>query len=359
MAVQTKSLKIASIAPPPHGDSWRKIDIAAVLSGDLRPLEPTVLTRADGLKMLYPGRVNALHGAPESMKSWLAQMAVVEVLQARGQVLYLDFESEAPEVAARLLALGASHEHLISGLNYVRPAEAFDAQAALTLVESTDIEYGYGATIIDGVTASMDLCGKDLNSNSDVAAWWQSFVSPLRGWTEGPVVMVDHVVKSREGRNGYAIGAQHKQAAIDGAIFGLTMTQPFGRGRIGIAKIKVEKDRPGALRAHTNGSGELAQLRMASGEDGQIVSELLLPAGGEAGEDHGWQPTGHMDAISRALESSPAPLTQNDIEHLVPGRVAYKRQALAALVANGYVERVEQGRSFFHRSIKAFREVSR
>lgn len=73
----------------------------------------------------------------------------------------------------------------------------------------------------------------------------------------------------------------------------------------------------------------------------------------EAGE---FRPTEAMEAISKRLENSAAPLSKNQVETTVKGfRNEVKRSALKFLVDDGYVIEERKGNSLAYRSVKAFR----
>ena len=106
------------------GKSWKPHDLKAYLDGTFTPAEPTILYREDtdegakktdeGAKkkvaLIYPGLTHWIAGEPESMKSWIALLAVTQILEGGDRVLYLDFEDNAGSVTSRLLSLGAESD---------------------------------------------------------------------------------------------------------------------------------------------------------------------------------------------------------------------------------------------------------
>jgi hypothetical protein len=333
------------------GSSWQPVNIAAVLAGDLSPLEPTVLTRHDGQHLLYPGRVNALIGEPESCKSFAAQIAAGEVLKDGGTVWYLDFESEARDVVGHLLALGVPQDDILKGLVYVRPDEPIgDAVAVLHSQRDSHL------TVVDGVNSALVANGLEPNSNRDVADFWARLVRPLQLVTAGPLVTVDHVAKDREHRGDWAVGAGQKKALVDGAMLAFELIQPFGRGRTGLVKILVFKDRPGALRGQAVGK-EIARLQLVANAEGNEITYALDPPAGDQGGTHDFRPTVLMERLSRFLEGMTEPLTGYAIVGAVPGKREYKLTALKVLAAEGYVQCQPGPRGgLLYRSQKAFRE---
>lgn len=320
--------------------SWEPVDLDPILDGSLEPLEPVLLTRSDGIRLLYPGRVHSFFGEPESAKTWLAVAAVVEALGQGQTVLYMDFEAEAVEMVGRLLQLGAERQALAQDLGYIRPETALEEDTVPGLAAKVS-ELAPALIVVDGLSTALVREGADPNSNHDVVSWWQRMVRPLQRAAPGAaLVLTDHVTKSKDGRE-WAIGASQKRALVDGANFGCRTIHPFGRGRKGLFAISVFKDRPGALRQHANGN-QIAMLSLSSEADGRVRWELS-PAT-EVSLDGDWRPTWYMEQVSiKLLGSMPGqgvaaePMTQAAILAAVGGKQARVRQALELLVEDGYV----------------------
>jgi hypothetical protein len=313
--------------------SWAPVDLAAILAGDTSPLEPTQLRRSDGVAMLYPGRLHDFHGEPETLKSLTAQLAVAQVLLDGGTGLYIDHEAEARDVVGHLLAFCVPPEVIISGLTYVRPTEPL-RNAGLLL---TACPPQPNISIIDGVDAAMAMQGLSPNVAIEFRQWLELEARPIQRVTSGATVLIDHVSKNKETRGDWAAGTYQKRAAIDGASFGFELVQPFGVGRVGVARITLAKDRPGALRGRQGVGREIARLRLEShhpADPVMITWELIPPPAVVDGADQTsrWMPTGFMEKVSRLLEGSSSPLSKNAIETAVPGRAVYIRQAIDCLV---------------------------
>ena len=255
----------------PSDTSWAPVDLEAVLDGDDLDPRPQLLTRSDAVKLLYPGRRHAFAGEPESCKTWLALLAVAEVLTDDGVVLYLDFEDNPASVVHRLLALGVKRDHISTGLAYVRPDSRLDDVGRYTLDQVLD--RAPRLVVVDGVTEALATFGLDLTSNSDIAQFAVQLTKPLAD-TGAAVLELDHLTKSRDGRGRYAIGAQHKLAGLDGAAYLLEIVQPFGHGRTGRVRVLVAKDRLGRVREHAGESGKHAgTLLLRSSDDGTVIAE--------------------------------------------------------------------------------------
>lgn len=323
--------------------SWAAVDLAGYLDGSYRPPTPTLLVRADGHALLYPGLTHSLHGESESGKSWVAQAEAVRVIADGGRVLYLDFESDPASVIERLRALGAAADAIISGFVYVNPetnpyaSHAGDREAWRGILAQR-----FDLAVIDGVTAAVAAFGARTKENDDLTAWARQFPDRLARQTGAAVVAIDHVTKDPESRGRFAIGGQAKMAAITGAAYTVEATAQLGRGLRGVIVLRVAKDRPGYVRAQVGAwrqrdhTAEAARIVIDS--TGPHVVVTIEPPKTDA--EHGgtpWRPTALMEKLSRALEAAAEPPSLRAATALVTGQNDAKRQALDELVKAGHV----------------------
>lgn len=316
------------------GTTWTPVDLHAVLDGD-GPPEPTMLARDDGHHLLYAGRVHAFNAESESGKSWLACMAAAERIAEGEHVLYLDFEDHASGIVGRLRALGVDAESIVAHLHYVRPDDPIDAVATAAL-ERILVDHRPTLAVVDGVTEVMVQNGWSINDNDDAARFLLAL--PRRIARHGcAVVLIDHVPKDKESRGRYGIGAQHKLAGVDGAVYRLEVTKPFGIGRTGTSTITVAKDRPGHVRGYALGGEKVATMEVASLEGGDVLLHLQAP------EDHGElrvRPTSLMEKVSDAigaLNAAGIKPTRNGVLADVAGKKKFVAEALRLLIAEGHV----------------------
>lgn len=329
--------------------SWQPVPMGTVLDGDLRVPEPTILARSDGPNLLYPSRIHQLSAEPEAGKGWLACKIVAEVLTAGGLAGYIDFEDEAATMVERQLALGVDPQAIRERLIYVRPDEPMTGQGRAHV--DAMLERKPAVVVIDGVTEVLTLHGLDMGDNADIARWLELLPRPVQR-TGAAVVLIDHVVKDRESRGRYAIGGQHKLAGIDVA-YGLEVVEPFGRGRDGLVKVTVHKDRPGHVRTHAEG-GQIAVMRLSSDAGtGAVAVELDPPD--LTGDDGEFRPTVLMQRISESVEVNPGLVTR-DIRSL-GGNGRALDQALRILIAEGYISAEKDGRARRHTSVRPYRQI--
>ncbi len=182
-------------------------------------------------------------------------------------------------------------------------------------------------------------------SNIDVAKWLDLLPRPLRE-PRAAVLTIDHVVKDKEARGRYAIGAQHKLAGVDCA-YTATVLEPFGRGRDGKVKLTVMKDRPGHVRGYAD-EGTAAIVHLTSRADGAVVISLEPPDAGP------FRPTALMERVSRVIEETPG-ISKRGIRD-VKGQHAAKDLAVELLLSEGYIRREQEGQATKHYSTRPYRE---
>lgn len=333
------------------GSSWTPVDLDAALRGESLDPPPTMLQRSDGVPLLYASGVHAISGESESGKTWLTLVAAVQLLTDGHTVVFIDFEDRAERVVARLLALGAHPDQIRDQFRYIRPDRALDAKTQRDLEPHL---HKAALAIIDGVTEAMTMHGYETNSNDDAAR----FYAQLPRWIadRGPaVVMIDHVVKDPDRQGRYALGAQHKLAGLDAASYIVKVIQPFARGRVGVARVEIAKDRPGHVREHAAGK-TIAEFTLDATHDHTVVA-TLAPSGEHTGRSgDGWEPTHLMEKVSRYVEAHPG-ISQRAIEEAVKGKAATIRLSIELLVSGEYLRR-EPGpnRTNYHYSDIAYRE---
>lgn len=340
-------------APEQQGSpsTWVPLDLAAfvegIAKGEIVGPVPTLMTRSDGVSLLYPGDVHSLAGEPESGKGWITLSTAASVIAAGGRVLYLDFEDAPSSIVSRLLALGADPREIVERFEYVRPSDPFTGAAFRGLLDGPS----YELVVIDGVSEAYSLLGLDPYNNPDAAKFLAALPRPLAAL--GPAVLeVDHVVKAKDLRGRYALGAQHKLAGIAVAYSTDVVNTP-SRTSPGLVKIKVEKDRHGHVRAHAS-NGVIALARIIPSDNGDRVN-VALDAPDEVGETAEFRPTAIMEKVSRLLESQSG-LGVKAVRDSVSSKAAYVDLALRILVAEGFVRQEPDGQARRHYSVASYRQ---
>ncbi|MCI0528351.1 MAG: AAA family ATPase, partial [Nitrospira sp.] len=160
-----------------YGETVEKTtDTSSWLPKKLEGLEPPppadLLTRTDGKKFFYRGRINGLVGESESGKSWIALATAAEEIMACNYVFYIDFEDSAESIYERMRSLGVPLDVIHTYFMYLNP----DTQ----LTEAARDEL-FGAIkkakptliVVDGFNEAMTMFGHDINSTNDVDQFGQ------------------------------------------------------------------------------------------------------------------------------------------------------------------------------------------
>lgn len=341
----------------PPRSSWHPLDLGPILDGDTSgDPEPVTLTRDDGRKLFYAGKVNGLIGESESGKTWVALAAVTEHLADGDHVAYYDFEDSAAGIVGRLISMGADPAAIRGRFHYASPDEPLTAQAAADIAELLASRAPHLA-VVDGVNSAMTLLGLNLKDNKDATEFSQRILRPLKR-TGATVITVDHVTKNPDSRGLSAIGAQAKRADIDGAAIIVEAVKKFGRGQEGKLRLTVSKDRPGHVRAISNGATYAGMVTLTSRENGTVTVTIAAPDMRPAEEKKPWRPTGFMERISKLIEDTPA-ITSRSIQQAITGKASHISDALSALTGEGWVvtETGPRG-AVLHTSARPYREAS-
>lgn len=384
MPVQAGSTPVASVqngsmesyeASKNASSSWQFEDLTQLASGIELPPTPTVFQREDGQGLFYRGAVNDLHGEPGCGKSMLAQIATAQELRQGHDVIYIDYEDSARNVVKRLLLLGVSGEQIIGHLHYVRPSAKPSSPTSLGGWRET-LDYADTATlaIIDGVTSCLAYAGLDSNSGDDIAAWYNTMPRLISAC--GPaVVLIDHVVKSKDNRGRYAGGSMQKLALIDGISYSVDMTKPVGKGVKGTIVIKSGKDRISEIEEHcavswsSDGSHlrEAARIEINSTDPKlmrvTIARPNMMPSDETTRQRGLERPTGLMEKISRIIENAPEEPNQTEIIELLKddGSSARKTTVLTAinrLLEGGWISnRSGRNNRNIYASVRPYRQM--
>lgn len=355
--------------------SWRFEDLTQLASGVELPPSPTVFQREDGQGLFYRGAVNDLHGEPGCGKSMIAQIATAQELKADRDVIYIDYEDSARNVVKRLLLLGVSGEQIIGHLHYVRPSAKPSSPTSLGGWRET-LDYADTATlaIIDGVTSCLAYAGLDSNSGDDIAAWYNTMPRLISAC--GPaVVLIDHVVKSKDNRGRYAGGSMQKLALIDGISYSVDMTKPVGKGVRGTIVIKSGKDRISEIEEHcavswsSNGSHlrEAARIEINSTDPKlmhvTIARPNMMPSEDRQTKRDDFRPTGLMEKISQLVENAIEEPSQSELFDALKSdgsgaKTAIMSKAIRLLLEEGYVtNRASRHNRACYRSARPYRQI--
>ena len=337
------------VEPAKERSSWypRPLD----LNGEQDEITPEFLSRNDGHRLFYKGKINALLGESESGKTWVALLAVKQALEIEQKVIYLDFEDSGKGILSRLRSLGVA-DHRFQTFTYANPDQNLTLDERIDLVDALQ-EIQPELIIVDGVNAAMTLLNLELTSNRDATFFSQQLLKPL-ALSGACVITIDHVPKSKDNRGNYAIGAQAKRADINGCAIAVEVVQPFGRGMNGELLLKVTKDRPGAVREVSKEAKFAGRVLLNSTAEGMVTMKVESP---QMGEVNRTRPTHLMEEVSKTLEAAMMPLSKNAVEKAIKGKAEWVRVAIQNLIDEKFVGIENGSRNALNlKSLRPYRE---
>ena len=377
-------------------DGWTDLAgiVSAIVTGTHRRLEPTLLRRNDGAALIYAARLNWISAPPESMKSWLAKLACVQLMEEGRPAVYVDFEeSDGTSCAERIVSIALGRGHSIDTVRdwvegpekdgarqeherlffYRAATTGLDAAARgqiVRIVKSRDV----ALVVLDGVAAAMSshIPALEEDKARDVNLWLSGFAWPLVALGAG-VLCVDHVVKSAQATPGSFAsraprGSGAKLAAVSGTALTSTVREPGSAWTVGKVDIDVVKDRPGRVKVQTKQNRRHgATLVSTPRTEGAIeVTNLQLLSPEEIAEI---QAEKRWDLIcaelaSKVLIENNEPMTKMDLRDTLNERRKAKgsagwrgqtlTEALDFLVKGGWVSMEKDGRSQLVAHVKPY-----
>lgn len=326
--------------------SWKPADLMPYFDGTHVIPKTEFLRRNDGEHLIYPGKVHSFYGESESGKSWLAQIAAAELLRQFKKVTYIDFESDAADVVARLQLLKVTQAEILQNFTYIRPEAARDHddpywQALLAPGANSLV-------VIDGVTEALTMWGGETKDNDSITRWMRLFPRAIAGASGAAVVQIDHVTKNTETRGRFAIGGQSKLATIDGAAYLVEPLEAMAPGRVGSLTIRVTKDRPGHVRRiagmyrKSDRTQEAAVITIDSTRE---KIELVISPPMMEEEAAQLKSDTFNKSIFEAVLAKPGAAKRHVVEN-VKGTTGRIIDGIAELVGQGYLENRGNERSF-------------
>ena len=299
--------------------------------GRLEPVKP-LLMRSDGEPLMYQGKLNTIYGSPASGKSWIALLAIQEVLIQGGRAAYWDFEDSVSTFVNRFKVIASDALNFQDDLRYLQGDVTESTVAVAELQTWLTTGDGPGLLVIDSAESAG--CPSD---GASVVKWFETHVTPYTS-VGAAVLVIDHVPKSKIDRPRGAIGSQHKLARVDGvalAISGSPWSKRFG-GKI---FIRNEKDRVGDLPV---GNGKIAAVVEGFYNRNGVLEYNIVPPDDTEDEPN----------IAESILQALADNRDAGIRGAVQMRSAVKAkgqavdEALQILIDTDLISRVKDGQAF-------------
>jgi hypothetical protein len=300
--------------------TWQALDLAAD-EFESEPKPPAIA------RLLYSGLRHALSGPPESVKTIVAWILMLEHVRAGNTVAVVDFEMGPYATRRLLLDLGFTLDEIREHVVY------YEAPGEPKTADITELrEAGVTLVVIDAAAGAYDASSLDDNKRQDVERFARAWIRPLFD-ASITSVLIDHVTKNSETRGRYMIGSERKLGGLD-VHFGLELVgQPLTRGGSAIVRVLVHKDRTGHLRRPV-----ARELHLHSDPESHLLtSEWKVPAAAQASGE--WRPTIYMERVSRSLEGR-APQSRTATYRGVSGKRERIIEATNFLLVDGYLDEV-------------------
>lgn len=292
--------------------------------------KPEAWTRTDGEHLLYRGKSHALIADGGTGKTLIALDAARWFAENGEDVLFIDYEDTGNTAATRLRLLGTSKQAAdriiyVSGSGHLN--EKFQAVTRRK----------WGLVIIDSVDESLISVTGDTNSPNDngaVKLWNHQFVFPFLS-AGATVLMIDHMSKGKDVSKVHARGASAKKDILTGAQLFLDQIHPIAPGKNGTLRARVEKDRPGGLKAYMDDAGAVADFNVKS--QGETSARVFIDPP---------KPPAPVEDKDRAVKKmfiatvmAEPGLTAEKYQKAATGGTEAKKALWRELVANGHIYR--------------------
>jgi len=262
------------------GGSMR-MQIKAAAAIQTTAVEASVGTRADGVAILYRGRVNTIWGPSESAKSWFSLACTVSTMQAGGRVLIIDTEDDESGFDTRMAAIGHPKPDRVSYVQLMMAPTSVERDELLAAARAADL------IVVDSLDGLLALLA--LESNNATAV--RTAGAMLKHWAQvghAAVLVVDHSTdKVVEGKPATAMGSSAKKQLIDGVMLRADRETEWKPQAKCTTMIMLGKDRHGQVKQHAEykadqpgerAFGRVARLEMLGGIGGSpSILSLLKP----------------------------------------------------------------------------------
>jgi Bifunctional DNA primase/polymerase, N-terminal/AAA domain len=338
-------------------DPVQELNIAELMAGgELEREPPTMLTRTDGKCLVYPGRLHSIYGEPGHGKTWVSLYLVKERLEAGESVVYFDYDEDdgGRSMAMRLLTLGLQPS-MVNNLHYFNPQGIGRDGSQWERMRRIVSRCKPSLVIVDTMAPALVELGLNETDNTEVGAWYRHARWLLSGTTPRPaLVIVDHVVKSGEGRGRWARGAGDKLGRLHAA-YAVDSTTPFSRSTPGQINLVIAKDRGGEVGREGENA---ATIRFTpSNEGSNLQIEVIPPTQASLAEIA----QGHTNVVDEArrrilalIQSEPdkSEWRGSDLKRSVNMNASVTNEALEGLVEEGFLNCEKRGRSTHFTRVK-------
>ena len=288
--------------------------------------------------------------------TWLALFVIGELMKQGRDAILIDYEDHPTSQVHRLEQMGINRDTILQHLIYLQPSEKWSKHSEQNIADACR-DRDVAVAVLDSTGEALSVDGVQPNADDEIAKWFRGCARYLADEIGAAVVLLDHVVKSKEAsRNSdFASGSHRKRAAINGAAYFLDVIHAPSRDHDGTFKLLTRKCRFG-WRKH----GSIAcEVSMKNKEDFRIdfgvkaVADVQRTASGKP------MFTWYMEKVSQFLEENPKnPQSKSKIVQGVKKNQNMTTIAIATLVEEGFATSTEGARGAHLISlVKPYRQV--
>ena len=325
---------VASVLKTQPGDSWKPVDLKAVLASGFEAPRPSIGS-VDGCDhgLFYPGRVNMVFGDSGGGKTWLALFVIGELMKQGRDAVLIDYEDHPTSQIARLEQMNIPRATILQHLIYLQPSERWTKQSEKNLSDACH-DKDIAIAVLDSTGEALAIDGVQPNADDEIAKWFRGCARFLANEVGAAVVLLDHVVKSRgQSRNSdFASGSHRKRAAVNGAAYFIDVIQAPSRDNDGAFKLITRKCRFG-WRKHGTVACEVSmknQVDFRVDFGLKAVAEVQRTASGLP------KYTWYMEKVSQFLETNNSPMSKTKILAGVKRNERLTLTAISTLIEQGY-----------------------
>lgn len=308
---------------------------------------PSLMARTDGPCLVYKGKVNGLYGEPESAKTWVALLAIVQVLGGGGKAAFLDVDHNgAGLLGRRLRDLGGDIDALADPSRF-RIASPEDRDDFGTFVKDMKA-FAPDLVVIDSLGEVIPLLGGSSKDNDDITRI-------IRGLCRGiadagaAVLTIDHVAKGDGSRDsGYAIGGTSKKRMVDGVYLQCLVRAMPVKGQKGEIELRVEKDRTSRVRERSRDAKHAGVFILDSTDVTGALRARIEPPGDRTVAES------IPLLVSKWLSQNPGAHRTKAVVAGVQRRDADVTEALRRLVELGHAEQGKDGLAHVWRHVSLY-----
>jgi KaiC/GvpD/RAD55 family RecA-like ATPase len=278
-----------------------------------------------GVGLFYEGHLAIISGHKKAGKTLATMSVALDVIEAGGVVVYLDFENGDDLIANRLRDMGADAGEIAARFKYIPFPKGLTLANFRGQLESVAEAHPGATLVVDslrGLFTRLSMTGKTPLSINDPTSIEQVLgpLSEVVKTANLTAVVIDHAKKVGTSDDEYATAGSAGKEQVADAVYFLSKVEPFSEAEQGVVALKASSDRLGKLpiaplHYRVGGQGEGNRFTFERVDAGQV---------GASGQVR-------QNVVQYLCDTAPAAHTQTVLEQAVDGKAATIRDALKTM----------------------------